>query len=202
MSVDIDSVKKGYIVIHDDNNRMDATILCAIRDYVGDIIKDKQPIFNYNDREVQDDNKRFQAKLDQRLTIVKSIKEYILSSIRSSYHIGTRRIGKMVLLHSEAGCQQQHWHTDYDPDVLQGLAELPWGVVLAIENGTSLDIIDPDTREPVSIQLLPGSLIFFRGDIVHAGAAYSGPNNRIHAYLDTDIYRQTANKTYLDFDSV
>ena len=34
------------------------------------------------------------------------------------------------------------------------------------------------------LSLLPGDIIVFEGDVIHAGAAYSQANLRVHAYLD------------------
>jgi ectoine hydroxylase-related dioxygenase (phytanoyl-CoA dioxygenase family) len=39
----------------------------------------------------------------------------------------------------------------------------------------------------ITVTAKAGSVIFFRGNLIHAGAGSTHDNVRIHAYLDTDI---------------
>ena len=41
----------------------------------------------------------------------------------------------------------------------------------------------------------PGSLLLFRGDTVHAGAAYAADNVRLHVYLDYPGFSPDKNMT-------
>ena len=103
-----------------------------------------------------------------------------------------------VVLHSEPGCQSQQAHTDYDPQQVQmaerqnGPGSVPLGVICGIEPGSMLVVypgshLSGDLGLPQIVHFEAGDLVLFRGDFVHAGAAYSsyGPGNvRLHAYLD------------------
>ena len=48
-----------------------------------------------------------------------------------------------------------------------------------------------------TLELNPGDIFVFRGDLVHAGAAYDKENFRIHCFLDSDCVLRDPNKTFL-----
>lgn len=94
---------------------------------------------------------------------------------------------------SRAGCKEQRAHTDYDPKAADfrrsaTLGEHPYSAIFALEKGTSFVVYGPAstatrrTRRLVSLER--GDLLIFRGDVVHAGAAYRKPNTRVHVYID------------------
>ncbi|GLE08233.1 hypothetical protein PINS_up019284 [Pythium insidiosum] len=47
------------------------------------------------------------------------------------------------------------------------------------------------------IRLNAGDLLLFRGDLIHAGAAYVTQNTRIHAYLRGPKAHRVASKTFI-----
>jgi hypothetical protein len=40
-------------------------------------------------------------------------------------------------------------------------------------------------------------MVVFRGDVFHCGMDYEVENTRIHAYIDSLLYKRTPNKTIL-----
>lgn len=100
-----------------------------------------------------------------------------------------REMHAPVVLHSFAGCQQQPWHLDFDPDLQHQI--LPLGILLALQSETRLKT----KRETVCLDA--GDLLVFDGDLVHAGAAYNVENTRIHAYLNPIGEERPGKNTFL-----
>ena len=103
-----------------------------------------------------------------------------------------RIVGPAVVLHSLPGCERQDMHTDYDPDDVGRCAAKPLGVLLALQDGTSLCLPDGQTAD-----LGAGDVLVFDGDQPHAGAAYASENTRVHLYLDSPGVHRLDNTTYL-----
>lgn len=103
-----------------------------------------------------------------------------------------RTAGSAVVLHSFGGCAQQPFHTDYDPSYMCSDAPKPLGVLLALQDDTRFCVPDDE-----SVTLQTGDMVVFDGDQVHAGAAYTQPNTRIHMYLDLPSVHRPKNTTYL-----
>lgn len=100
-----------------------------------------------------------------------------------------------VVLFSETGCAPQRCHTDYHPDNLKRIkydSDMPLACVVALMDGTVFDVwpgaIRFDSRikrRHLQLTLNAGDVLIFRGDLVHAGAAFPmTANARIHVYLD------------------
>lgn len=139
-----------------------------------------RPIFN-------PDEKRLQAFLPKRSTLVKRIK----SVLEKNRLMCGRSLGTVVLLRSLPNCRQQTWHTDYDPDTLRDVEKKPLGVILALQDQTFFQ------QYPTTKHILNrGDLLFFEGDLIHAGAAYEHENIRIHVYIDSNEVKRDFNKTY------
>lgn len=139
------------------------------------------PIFN-------PDAKRLQAAVPKRCKLIQRL-EYIL---QKNGHMEGRTLGSCVSLLSRPGCRQQEWHTDYDPDAIQTLNHKPLGVLLALQDDTFFN------EHSVGRHVLKqGDILIFDGDVVHAGAAYTKENVRIHAYIDSIDYVRPRDKTYL-----
>ena len=100
-------------------------------------------------------------------------------------------LGGAVVLHSAPGCKQQMWHMDYDPDKIKRRKVKPMGVILALQDHTRF--VTPSTVYHMN----KGDLLSFDGDDVHAGAAYTRENTRLHMYIDVDDLTRTKNKTWL-----
>jgi len=115
-----------------------------------------------------------------------------------------------VALHSEAGCQAQGAHADYDPFQ----AACPGvGVLFALEDDTALDVWpgshrldwsgagDPSAdRPPLAkrrVRLDQGDLLVFDGRLVHAGADYPHRSNvRLHCCASAPPF-QVPGQTWL-----
>lgn len=84
------------------------------------------------------------------------------------------------LLLSLVGCMQQRLHYDYDSNV--ETSSKSYIIIVALMDGTKLVRADGDR---VTVMYLnKGDLLIARGDFVHAGAAYSIENIRLHWYVD------------------
>lgn len=104
---------------------------------------------------------------------------------------------------SQAGCAEQAPHTDYMP-CLSGIGreledqDFPGVAIAAVMPSTRLCVWPrsirllhhPEwAREPIAKQTLelePGDVLQFRGDLVHAGAAYETDHLRLHCWLDSE----------------
>ena len=98
------------------------------------------------------------------------------------------------VLHSSARCHQQKRHWDYNPDLLEGRRKRkPASALLALESGTRIIFFEDEYKATgkVPVQLHPGDLLVFEGEVSHAGASYAQPNTRVHVYLDVpDVKRE------------
>ncbi len=139
------------------------------------------PIFN-------PDKKRFQYPIRKSLKVIRNL-EHILNE---NGLMEKRCIGSCVALCSLPGCKQQQWHTDYDPDQIEHITHKPLGIIVALQDDTYFCEF-PNVKH----HLQKGDILIFKGDVVHAGGAYSRENVRIHVYLDSIQHRRTRNKTYI-----
>jgi hypothetical protein len=79
--------------------------------------------------------------------------------------------------------------------------DVPLGCLIALEEGASFVIWPRSIRsnyvkDSINVVLRPGDIIVFRGDLVHAGAAYQETNHRIHCYLDSSRRKRPTNQTF------
>jgi hypothetical protein len=87
----------------------------------------------------------------------------------------------ITAVRAQRDCPRQYDHCDRAGEAsLHGkpLAQVPLVALLAIENDTRIVI------NGVEIALANYEMIIFRGDLCHAGAAYSRCHTRLHAYMD------------------
>ncbi len=140
------------------------------------------------------DDLRFQCRLRTTHRIVRELEK----TLDRSGLLRNRKLTSPVFLFSLPGCAQQQWHTDFNPKDICHLPEdeKPAGAILALQKQTKF-VQYPDKVH----SLEPGDLLVFSGDVVHAGAAYSKPNGRIHCYLDSVRVERQKNRTYL-FDEL
>jgi hypothetical protein len=86
---------------------------------------------------------------------------------------------KLKVLKSQAGDTPQTTHTDYVPPDMKiriaNLQEFHYSAVISIEENTRLLV--GKSRSSVDIPL--HGMIFFRGDMLHAGAGYITHNSRL-----------------------
>lgn len=111
----------------------------------------------------------------------------------------------VLLVSKPGGCLPQRAHTDYRKEAFCKVA-VPLCCLLALEDNTPFDTwpgaINFDSsveREHCTVILNRGDLLVFRGDLVHAGAAFGQRNVRIHAYLDVPgVDREKDVTCYMD----
>ena len=105
--------------------------------------------------------------------------EEILSDVLSALKIIFSKCVHTVvkLLTSLAGDTQQALHCDFDKKKKQvsSLCEFHYSAIVCLEKNTRL--IVGLRRESIDIPL--HSMLLFRGDMVHAGAAYTEKNRRL-----------------------
>lgn len=133
------------------------------------------------------DKKRWQSKLPPRHPFHRQF----VAALEREGLVRGRTVGPMFALHSKAGCKQQQWHYDYDPDLVASVRKKPYGAVVALQDGTKLSIYGHG-----EVQLCRGDCLVFDGDCVHAGSAYSVPNTRVHIYLDVPTMHRRKNGTW------
>ena len=129
-----------------------------------------------------------------------------------------RRPSDLVMLVSESGCQPQREHSDYTRPKLLRVGgnddRMPLACIIALQDGTTIDVWPGSIRwaekketendsstfneslVPLKVALNRGDVLFFRGDLVHAGAASTLFNIRLHIYLDVDDVPRSANYTF------
>ena len=138
------------------------------------------------------DEKRLQHPLRCSLKILRDVSNIL----KKEGLLTGRQLGNAVAIHSCPGCQQQQWHTDYDPLQMCNMTQKPLGVILALEDDTFFNT-------PGNMYTLQsGDILYFTGDTIHAGAAYTRENTRIHIYVDVPEVTRRKNSTYLIIDKV
>jgi hypothetical protein len=125
----------------------------------------------------------------------------ILAAVKLVFPLCTER--KLMLLTSEAGDVAQTTHTDYvTPEAkfrIANLQEFHYSAVISIEQNTRLLV--GESRKSIDIPLR--AMLFFRGDMLHAGAGYPVANSRLflsissHPFPATkDVYCISKNKVF------
>lgn len=119
----------------------------------------------------------------------------------------------VVLISLDGGCLPQRAHTDYTEQSLQSMdlraqpERVPLACLVALQDDTSFDVWpgaiafneDGDPMEHCTVILQRGDVLLFRGDLVHAGAAFGRQNVRLHAYLDVEgVQREPDQTFYMD----
>ncbi len=100
---------------------------------------------------------------------------------------------------SEGKCPQQHLHCDdreFSSDYLRRYKHAPYSMLIALEsdcNSTRL-VVDPRGTEIIIPQ---GSLLLFRSDFVHGGAAYDMRNMRLFIATGTQLFKNEGIEVYI-----
>ncbi len=178
--------------------------------------KKGRKIFNNAKKHKGNDGKRKQASFNPNDTISRTF-------IRNIENFAIEEYPDLdpcdfVILHSSAGCAEQLAHCDYEPsdEFHNEMGDKPMGCLVAIQDNTKLNVwprsIYPKYRKnPEILQAIQkeciilntGDVLFFRGDLVHAGAAYDEDNYRIHCFLDNKRVPRPKNRTwFVDVTSV
>ena len=183
---------RGYVVFREET--------IAVDDETRDEIYEKTPfvpIFNGQDAhgDVTSDGLRVQGQGEWHTKIRKYLKPFLT---RKGL-LRNKHLNNIYAVRSKAGCPRQPKHTDTaDPHSLLDTNpdDVPLALIYALEDGTKLRIW-PLTGGVITIQLQPGFMVVFRGDVFHCGMEYEVQNTRIHAYIDSPLYKRTPNKTIL-----
>ena len=120
---------------------------------------------------------------------------------------GFKQVGWKIL-RSRAGCAEQPAHMDCAPMPTIGDAQMPLEVLVAVMPKTRLHVWRRSIRlftacalvEPIlkeTVELETGDAVLFRGDLVHAGAAYTRDHMRLHCHLDSLACPRGINQTYV-----
>ena len=161
------------------------------------------PIFNYN-AEARNDRKRRQINMPASMS----------RALREALSGSGRQATDFVILESLPGCQVQAAHVDYVPDaaLLETTDEtVPLLAVIALQDDTTLEVWPQSHRlvrrarmtrhtphvSRKTVSLAAGDVIVFRGDLIHAGSAYTAHNLRLHAYIDHPTVPRPPNKTWV-----
>lgn len=157
-------------------------------------------IFNHTDAGHPNDRKRGQKTfqtdtVSEAATLVRDVRTALKDAVPMS---SAHTVGPALVLHSKPGCQRQAAHCDYEPaaDLLTCPDDdIPLLTVVALEPDTHLDVwpgairhvgrklpITTTTKiHRVQLDLGPGDVVVFRGDLPHAGSAYPDrANTRLH----------------------
>ena len=94
------------------------------------------------------------------------------------------------VIQSEPDCKIQRRHYDYTPERVQlctkGGGRKPASAILALEPGTRVAVYDEERGGDVLVEIPPGSMLIFDGDVAHNGMWYTRSNTRVHLYLDVE----------------
>jgi ectoine hydroxylase-related dioxygenase (phytanoyl-CoA dioxygenase family) len=177
--------------------------------------KQAKPIFNHNDVNDVNDGKRCQyiIKNPQKDKVIADIQKQLINLIKSNGVETALVPTEWTILKSLRGCQAQAAHCDYvpvDDFKFKNKLIIPLICLIAIEDDTKLNIW-PYSQEyqleiknlwneqikGVELTLNEGDVLLARGDCVHAGAAYSKQNVRLHAYFDSNVFERQPDTTWL-----
>lgn len=163
------------------------------------------PIFNFNTAAPTDRKRR---QIDMPAWMSALLRGRLMAAAPG------RKATDCVILESLSGCQSQAAHADYVPDAALLDTDddtVPLLAVFALQNGTKLDVW-PESHRLVrrsrltrhtpkvarhTVELDAGDVIIFRGDLIHAGSAYTAHNLRIHVYLDHPTVPRPPNRTWV-----
>lgn len=177
------------------------------------------PIFNYNETNSRNDNKRRQVTLNTRNTskVLKQFLQTINEFVETKLETNNFKQSSWVIIHSRQNCQDQAAHSDYIPD--RSLTEasdeqMPLAILVSLMPNTKLNVWPKSIKlatdrndlildkingpiECVVAELDVGDILVFRGDLIHAGSSYSKDNYRLHSYLDSLFVKRTPNRTWV-----
>jgi len=102
-------------------------------------------------------------------------------------------ISEVVVVRSDAGCREQWPHTDYN--IRRSARPAPLVVLLAIEEDTRM-IVSGHGDQVHEVTVPVGGMLVLHGGVVHAGAAYTRSNTRIHMYIGAPASYEGVRATY------
>ena len=170
-------------------------------------------IFNHNETNAHNDNKRTQVNLK---VGSKKMQAFMCIIKQKIHNLGfNHAMNNWVIIRSKPGCRDQAAHTDYVPSTEIAACpdnQMPLAILIALMPDTKIHVwpksirlasmnpelyVDIKPIKRLTITLNEGDLFIFRGDLVHAGSGYSEENIRLHCFMDSQIVPRTQNRTYL-----
>lgn len=201
----------GYIHIKNAVNVTDKDISFYIE-------KSKWSARIFNDNEFSPDDKlRKQRRINTENPTCKHFKD-MTKLLQKKFPL--HNFNEAVIIKSLAGCGRQAAHCDYveSHDIVTCPDNMiPLGVLGSIEKGSKIvvwpkshmlmyglnnDLENDNKIEFKEINLLPGDILVFRGDLVHAGAAYEKDNMRVHIYGDSPNVKRDPNSTWIAYNKL
>lgn len=175
---------------------------------IEDLEKHKSYEFIFNNE--QNDLKRSQMELDLDDPLAKEIinmTKLYYKKVATKNHF----FKNMVVLKSEEGCKEQIPHTDYvltEEFLNLKPSELPLAMIVPLQDKSYFNVWPeainfkknlnekPTKFKKKILELSKGDLVFFRGDLVHAGAYFPEKNYRIHCYIDSIYFKRKHDTTF------
>lgn len=165
-----------------------------------------KPIFNHDqfDRHTYNDNLRLQS--GNIANHVNRCAPFARLVSKMQFMVGQKlpllHCKDLVALKSLPGCQEQPMHMDYELDTPEfdhlPPTSHPCAAIIALQDGTLLPTwprLADGSIVRYNVELNKGDVLWFRGDLVHAGAEYGEQNVRIHAFLDHHVVKRRRNAT-------
>ena len=169
---------------------------------------DVSDIVDYAEQRAEKAEPIFNGKCKLRRQIGLPLTKWV-QNLKEKLQFGDYIVRNFVILQSLPGCQEQEAHCDYvpTPELLETTDDtVPLLFFLALEDDTALEVWPGSHRvvrgehtviHKQQIRLNKGDGVIFRGDLVHAGSAYSKKNTRIHCYLDHPSVKRDPNRTWI-----
>ena len=204
----MEALQKQGFVLHSQG----VTVSAAAWEDINEQAKRCAPIFNHNNKHKNDFKRRQWRLQTRRHPATQALIHELRTKVLPLYtKLGTVHTMKdTVILESLPGCQQQAFHTDYslaDLATVPQVDDMPLGVIIALEDNTKLMVqglaplnknLALRTRKKMgfAVNARKGDVLIFRGDLIHAGAAYTQRNIRLHCYIDSQWVTRQTNATY------
>ena len=117
----------------------------------------------------------------------KPIFEYISTRLENlTHHDVDRVVTDINLIQSEAGCEPQAFHTDFDPKLKYDKDSPPASLLVNFgSDDLFLDMKDENSDTVTKLTVKPGWLLYFGGFVQHRGCGYATQNLRLHACIQS-----------------
>ena len=174
--------RDGYCVVR---GALDTECVRKLLQQAKEALRNRHIIFNDNEQSNGNDRLRYQADFHAGPQLPEKVTRLLQPRSTWKWHV----------LESEAGCQRQAVHADYNPRQFDASdPNVPHSVLVALQPSTYFDVwpgahhlYHQDTwpRKKIAVkcvELQPGDVLVFRADTVHAGSSYTTTNVRLHAF--------------------
>ena len=158
-------------------------------------VKKGLAIFQQDDK--KNDNKRLQVIGNMNDKGINDIQRRLFDLIDTLGYRRKLRLSDVAVLLSLADCMEQQFHYDFDNIGHPDLSKLSLFIIVALEDNTTLQVVDKATGEVTIVKLNKGDTFNGRGDTIHAGDAYKNENLRLHWFCDYVGNGREVGKTYV-----